>query len=180
MVEASASSFSARIAARPVGLVEVPKESLCMERVSITCSGGACRERERCFRRRKNRRASRRRANMMRAPRAMPTLAPTERPDLEPTAAGVGDKVGVAVVVEDVLVVADVVEASTGLIEDDGDVCVVCDAVTGLSVLEPSVGIPIRAMGSGLSKTVVNTPISMGSVGAARVLALPVILNVGL
>ena len=68
---AEAASFSAMMAL-------LAKESVCMSRVSITCSGGG--ERERCLRRRKKRAASRRRATRTRAPRAMPTLAPVERP----------------------------------------------------------------------------------------------------
>jgi hypothetical protein len=61
------------------------KESVCMSRVSITCSGGDC---DRfwefltlleCFLRRQKSAARRRRATNARAPRAMPTLAPVER-----------------------------------------------------------------------------------------------------
>jgi hypothetical protein len=54
------------------------KESVCMSRVSITCSGGG--ERWRCLRRRKKRARRRRAAAKIKAPRAMPTLAPVERP----------------------------------------------------------------------------------------------------
>jgi hypothetical protein len=64
-------SFSIMMALRP-------KESVCMSRVSITCSGGG--ERERCLRRRKKRAARRRAATNTRAPRAMPTLAPVDKP----------------------------------------------------------------------------------------------------
>jgi hypothetical protein len=58
-------------------------ESVCMSRVSITCSGGG--ERCRCLRRRRKRARRRRAAKETRAPMAMPTLAPVERPpwDLE-------------------------------------------------------------------------------------------------
>jgi len=65
------------------------KESVCMSRVSITCSGGGVRWW--CLRRRKKRARRRRTAKKTRAPMAMPTLAPVERPpwDLEAEATSV-------------------------------------------------------------------------------------------
>jgi len=49
-----------------------------MSRVSITCSGGG--DRERCLRRRKKRAPMRSNATNTKAPSAIPTLAPVERP----------------------------------------------------------------------------------------------------
>lgn len=70
------------------------KESVCMSRVSITCSGWE-RVRLECFFRRQKSAARRRRATNARAPRAMPILAPVERlVDLwEEAATGVSDAV---------------------------------------------------------------------------------------
>lgn len=92
------------------------KESLCISRVSIACSGMdlfsskvAEWDLERCLRRRKKRASNRRRATRARAPRAMPTFAPVERPLL------VLEDVEVVAVV----VVGDAVELEAEVVEDE-------------------------------------------------------------
>lgn len=103
---------------------------MCISRVSITCSGFW--ERWRCFRRRKKSATSRRRPRKTRAPRAIPTLAPVERPLLEEDeGTGLVTAVGVIMTVDDV-VGAPVVVVN---IVDTGVVVTVCapeTATTGL------------------------------------------------
>jgi hypothetical protein len=77
------------------------KESACISRVSITCSGW---ERLECFLRRKNSATRRRTAAKKRAPRAMPTLAPAERPPEEREGEGVEETAIGPLLVEDAVV----------------------------------------------------------------------------
>lgn len=76
------------------------KESVCMSRVSMTCSGWErVWFRLECFFRRQKRAARRRRQTNARAPKAMPILAPVEREDLLLTTEAV--VVGIAVGLEE-------------------------------------------------------------------------------
>jgi hypothetical protein len=76
------------------------KESACISRVSITCSGW---ERLECFLRRKKSATRRRMAARKRAPRAMPTLAPVERPPEEREGEGVEETAIGPLLVEDAI-----------------------------------------------------------------------------
>jgi hypothetical protein len=93
-----------------------PNESVCMSRVSITCSGGG--ERWRCLRRRKKRAPTRRTATRARAPIAIPTLAPIESSWWEETGAGLTTELdGVNAVVTEgglVMVVSELIVAVVG------------------------------------------------------------------